>query len=108
MSSPVRAAAPSPSGAALPPSRANVGQEVPAEAVQRDEVPPAYINHHINDFNPNILNILNNMNLNDVNLNRINNLINNNIYPNLNNDEQEDIMNQEQADIEEAIRRSLA
>ena len=107
MSSPVRAAAPSPSGAALPPSRANVGQEVRAEAVQRD-VPPAYINHHINDFNPNILNILNNMDLNNVNLNRINNLINNNIYPNLNNDEQEDIMNQEQADIEEAIRRSLA
>jgi hypothetical protein len=98
MSSPVRASMPSPSGAALPPSRVNVGQEVPAEAVQRD-VPPAYINHHINDFNPNILNILNNININNINLNSINNLINNNIYP--------DLMNQEQADIEEAIRRSL-
>jgi hypothetical protein len=98
MSSPVRASMPSPSGAALPPSRVNVGQEVPAEAVQRD-VPPAYINHHINDFNPNILNILNNINLDNINFNSINNLINNNIYP--------DLMNQEQADIEEAIRRSL-
>jgi hypothetical protein len=98
MSSPVRASMPSPSGAALPPSRVNVGQEVPAEAVQRD-VPPAYINHHINDFNPNILNILNNINLDNINFNSINNLINNNIYP--------DLMIQEQADIEEAIRRSL-
>jgi hypothetical protein len=99
MSSPVRAAVPSSSGAALPPSHANVGQEVRAQAVERDDEPPAYINH-INAFNPNILNILNNINLRDIDINS--HIINNNIYPDLNSDEQE------QADIEEAIRRSLA
>jgi hypothetical protein len=95
---PVRAAVPSSSGAALPPSHAPVGQEVRAEAVERDDVPPAYINA----FNPNILNILNNINLRNIDINGlINNrfIINQNIYP--------DIDNQEQADIEEAIRRSL-
>jgi len=98
---PVRAAVPSSSGAALPPSHAPVGQEARAEAVERDDVPPAYINS-INAFNPNILNILNNINLRDIDINGlINNriIINQNIYP--------DIDNQEQADIEEAIRRSL-
>lgn len=95
---PVRAAVPSSSGAALPPSHAPVGQEVRAEAVERNDVPPAYINA----FNPNILNILNNINLRNIDINGlINNrfIINQNIYP--------DIDNQEQADIEEAIRRSL-
>jgi hypothetical protein len=95
---PVRAAVPSSSGAALPASHAPVGQEVRAEAVERDDVPPAYINA----FNPNILNILNNINLRNIDINGlINNrfIINQNIYP--------DIDNQEQADIEEAIRRSL-
>jgi hypothetical protein len=97
---PARAAVPSSSGAALPPSYAPVGQEARAEAVERDDVPPA----HINAFNPNILNILNNINLRNIDINRfINNriIINENIYPDLNSDEQE------QADIEEAIRRSL-
>ena len=95
---PARAAVPSSSGAALPPSHAPVGQEARAEAVERDDVPPA----HINAFNPNILNILNNINLRNIDINGlINNrfIINQNIYP--------DIDNQEQADIEEAIRRSL-
>ena len=95
---PVRAAVPSSSGAALPPSHAPVGQEVRAEAVERNDVPPAYINA----FSPNILNILNNINLRNIDINGlINNrfIINQNIYP--------DIDNQEQADIEEAIRRSL-
>ena len=95
---PVRAAVPSSSGAALPPSHALVGQEVRAEAVQRNDVPPAYINA----FSPNILNILNNINLPNIDINGlINNrfIINQNIYP--------DIDDQEQADIEEAIRRSL-
>jgi len=95
---PARAAIPSSSGAALPPSHAPVGQEVRAEAVERNDVPPAYINA----FNPNILNILNNINLRNIDINGlINNrfIINQNIYP--------DIDNQEQADIEEAIRRSL-
>jgi hypothetical protein len=98
---PARAAVPSSSGAALPPSHAPVGQEVRAEAVERDDVPPAYINN-INAFSPNILNILNNINLRNIDINGlINNrfIINQNIYP--------DIDNQEQADIEEAIRRSL-
>ena len=95
---PVRAAVPSSSGAALPPSHAPVGQEVRAEAVQRNDVPPAYINA----VSPNILNILNNINLPNIDINGlINNrfIINQNIYP--------DIDDQEQADIEEAIRRSL-
>ena len=95
---PVRAAVPSSSGAALPPSHAPVVQEVRAEAVERNDVPPAYINA----LNPNILNILNNINLRNIDINGlINNrfIINQNIYP--------DIDNQEQADIEEAIRRSL-
>ena len=95
---PVRAAVPSSSGAALPPSHAPVGQEVRAEAVERNDVPPAYINA----FSPDILNILNNINLRNIDINGlINNrfIINQNIYP--------DIDNQEQADIEEAIRRSL-
>ena len=95
---PVRAAVPSSSGAALPPSHAPVGQEVRAEAVERNDVPPAYINA----LSPNILNILNNINLRNIDINGlINNrfIINQNIYP--------DIDNQEQADIEEAIRRSL-
>ena len=95
---PVRAAVPSSSGAALPPSHAPVGQEVRAEAVERNDVPPAYINN----ISPNILNILNNINLRNIDINGlINNrfIINQNIYP--------DIDNQEQADIEEAIRRSL-
>ena len=100
---PARAAVPSSSGAALPPSHAPVGQEVRAEAVQRDDVPPAYINNiNINAFSPNILNMLNNINLNNIDINSlINNrfIINQNIYP--------DIDDQEQADIEEAIRRSL-
>ena len=98
---PVRAAVPSSSGAALPPSHAPVGQEVRAEAVQRNDVPPAYINN-INAVSPNILNILNNINLRNIDINGlINNrfIINQNIYP--------DIDDQEQADIEEAIRRSL-
>ena len=80
-----------------------MGQEARAEAVERDDVPPAHINH-INAFNPNILNILNNINLRNIDINSlINNriIINQNIYPDLNSDEQE------QADIEEAIRRSL-
>ena len=95
---PVRAAVPSSSGAALPPSHAPVGQEVRAEAVERNDVPPAYINA----VSPDILNILNNINLRNIDINGlINNrfIINQNIYP--------DIDNQEQADIEEAIRRSL-
>ena len=95
---PVRAAVPSSSGAALPPSHAPVGQEVRAEAVERNDVPPAYINA----VSPNILNILNNINLRNIDINGlINNrfIINQNIYP--------DIDDQEQADIEEAIRRSL-
>jgi hypothetical protein len=98
---PARAAVPSSSGAALPPSHAPVGQEVRAEAVERNDVPPAYINN-INALSPNILNILNNINLRNIDINGlINNrfIINQNIYP--------DIDNQEQADIEEAIRRSL-
>ena len=90
---PVRAAVPSSSGAALPPSHAPVVQEVRAEAVERNDVPPAYINA----LSPNILNILNNININGLINNRF--IINQNIYP--------DIDNQEQADIEEAIRRSL-
>ena len=95
---PVRAAVPSSSGAALPPSHAPVGQEVRAEAVERNDVPPAYINA----VSPDILNILNNINLRNIDINGlINNrfIINQNIYP--------DIDNQEQADIEEAIRRRL-
>ena len=95
---PVRAAVPSSSGAALPPSHAPVGQEVRAEAVERNDVQPAYINA----VSPDILNILNNINLRNIDINGlINNrfIINQNIYP--------DIDNQEQADIEEAIRRSL-
>ena len=95
---PARAAVPSSSGAALPPSHAPVGQEVRAEAVQRDDVPPAYINNiNINAFSPNILNMLNNIDINSLINNRF--IINQNIYP--------DIDDQEQADIEEAIRRSL-
>jgi len=94
----------SPARAAVPPSHANVVQEVRAEAVQHNVEPPAYINR-INSINPNDLNILNDLannlnNLNNIN-NVINNLINNNIYPDVNDDERE------QADIEEAIRRSL-
>lgn len=100
---PARAAVPSSSGAALPPSHAPVGQEVRAEAVERDDVPPAYINNiNVNAFSPNILNMLNNINLHNIDINSlINNrfIINQNIYP--------DIDDQEQADIEEAIRRSL-